>query len=291
LTSGLFDTINVYGRTQMTYNGWPLYYFGSDDAMRGSTKGVSVPSPGVWPVAVADISDPLPATIVDIVVESEAHTTLETAVIEAELAGSLSGDGPFTVFAPTDDAFAALPDGTLDALLADPTGELAEILQFHVVSGKAMSGDLSDGMKVATLQGDSIMISIDGENVSVNGANVTMADIEAQNGVVHVIDAVLLPEEPTSITETIFTSNATLVYPNPAKDRATIRYSIESNANVTLEIYNVLGSKVEMINLGSKPKGTYRQEFSVSQFKNGIYFVVLQAGNDSSRDILRVVNE
>jgi uncharacterized surface protein with fasciclin (FAS1) repeats/predicted lipoprotein with Yx(FWY)xxD motif len=207
LDSDMFGVIDVYGRNQMTYNGWPLYYFGTDDMMRGSTKGVSVPVPGVWPVAVEDIGDPIPATVVDIVVASEAHDTLESAVIAAELADDLSGDGPFTVFAPTDDAFGALPAGTLDDLLADPTGDLAEILQYHVVSGKVMSGDLEDGMKVETLLGDSIMIEITDGNVFVNGAQVIIPDLEAGNGVVHVIDAVLLPPVPETVVDIVVNSD------------------------------------------------------------------------------------
>ncbi|MBN1132745.1 MAG: fasciclin domain-containing protein, partial [Bacteroidales bacterium] len=86
-----------------------------------------------------------PATVVKIITDSPAHTTLEAAVIAAELADDLSGEGPFTVFAPTDDAFAALPAGTVESLLQDPTGQLAQILLYHVVGAKAMSTDLSNG--------------------------------------------------------------------------------------------------------------------------------------------------
>jgi uncharacterized surface protein with fasciclin (FAS1) repeats len=207
LDSDLFGVIDVFGRDQLTYKGWPLYYFGSDSMMRGSTKGVSVPQPGVWPVAVEEIQDPLPATVVEIVVNSEAHDTLETAVVAAELAETLSGDGPFTVFAPTDSAFASLPDGTLDDLLADPTGELAEILQYHVVSGKVLSGQLSDGMKVETLLGDSIMVTINDQGVFINDAKVTTPDLEAGNGVVHVIDAVLLPPVPETVVDIVVDSD------------------------------------------------------------------------------------
>ena len=132
-------------------------------------------------------------TVVDIIVNSEDHTTLETAVLAAELADDLSGDGPFTVFAPTDAAFAALPDGTLDALLQDPTGALAQILLYHVVGAKALSTDLSDGQMITTLNGDSITVSFMDGNVYIDSAMVTVADLEADNGVVHVIDAVILP--------------------------------------------------------------------------------------------------
>ncbi len=90
-------------------------------------------------------------TVVDIIVNSPDHDTLEAAVIAAGLADDLSGTGPFTVFAPTDDAFKALPEGTIEALLADPTGTLADILLYHVASGTVTSGDLSDGQMIPTL--------------------------------------------------------------------------------------------------------------------------------------------
>jgi uncharacterized surface protein with fasciclin (FAS1) repeats len=133
------------------------------------------------------------STVVDVVVNSENHQTLEAAVIAAELADDLSGDGPFTVFAPTDAAFKALPEGTVEALLEDPTGDLASILLYHVVGAKAMSSDLSDGQSIATLNGDKVDVKIKDGSVFIDGAQVTTADIKTDNGVVHVIDAVILP--------------------------------------------------------------------------------------------------
>jgi uncharacterized surface protein with fasciclin (FAS1) repeats len=132
-------------------------------------------------------------TVVDVVVNSEDHTTLEAAVIAAELADDLSGKGPFTVFAPTDAAFKALPEGTVETLLKDPTGELAQILLYHVVGSKAMSGDLSNGQSIATLNGDKIDVKIKEGSVFIDNAQVITADIKTDNGVVHVIDAVILP--------------------------------------------------------------------------------------------------
>lgn len=129
--------------------------------------------------------------IVDTAVEAGTFTTLVAAVEAAGLVDTLKGDGPFTVFAPTDDAFAALPEGTVEGLLADPEA-LAAILTYHVVAGKVMSTDLSDGMMAATVNGAEITVSID-DGVMVDGANVVAADIEASNGVIHVIDAVIMP--------------------------------------------------------------------------------------------------
>lgn len=130
--------------------------------------------------------------IVDIAVADGNFTTLVAAVEAAGLVDTLKGDGPFTVFAPTDEAFAALPEGTVEALLDDiPT--LTAILTYHVVPGAVMSGDLSDGMTAETVNGQSVTIGVS-DGVTVDGANVVLADIEASNGVIHVIDAVILPE-------------------------------------------------------------------------------------------------
>ena len=138
-------------------------------------------------------------TVVDIIVNSEDHTTLEAAVTAAGLVETLNGDGPFTVFAPTDSAFAALPDGTVETLLEDPMGDLADILLYHVLSGDVRSTDLSDGMTATTVLGKDITVTINEMGVFINDAQVTVADVEADNGVVHVIDAVLLPPSNTVV--------------------------------------------------------------------------------------------
>lgn len=131
--------------------------------------------------------------IVDTAVAAGSFTTLVAAVQAAGLVDTLKGDGPFTVFAPTDDAFAALPAGLVEDLLKpENKDKLTAVLTYHVVPGKVMSGDLSDGMMAATAQGEEITIGTM-SGVTVNGANVTTADIEASNGVIHVIDAVILP--------------------------------------------------------------------------------------------------
>ncbi|PWG15610.1 fasciclin domain-containing protein [Salibaculum griseiflavum] len=130
--------------------------------------------------------------IVDTAVEAGNFTTLVAAVEAAGLVETLKGDGPFTVFAPTDEAFAALPEGTVEGLLED-TEALTAILTYHVVPGKVMSGDLSDGMMAATVNGAEVTIGV-GDAVTVDGATVTAADIEASNGVIHVIDSVIIPE-------------------------------------------------------------------------------------------------
>lgn len=131
--------------------------------------------------------------IVDTAVSADQFPTLVAAVQAAGLVDTLKSEGPFTVFAPTEAAFAALPDGTIDALLADPTGDLANILLYHVVPGKVMAADLSDGLVATTALGAPVTFKISDSGAMVNNANIVAADIEAANGVIHVIDAVLLP--------------------------------------------------------------------------------------------------
>jgi len=132
--------------------------------------------------------------IVDTAVGAGSFTTLVAAVQAAGLIDTLKSEGPFTVFAPTDEAFAALPEGTVATLLLPENKEqLISILTYHVVPGKVMSGDLSNGMTATTVQGSDVTIMIN-DGVSINGANVTTADVEASNGVIHVIDSVILPK-------------------------------------------------------------------------------------------------
>jgi len=131
--------------------------------------------------------------IVETAVEAGSFTTLVAAVEAAGLAETLSGEGPFTVFAPTDEAFAALPEGTVESLLLPENQEqLISVLTYHVVPGAVMSTDLTDGMMAPTVQGSELTIDLS-DGVMVNDATVTTADIEASNGVIHVVDTVILP--------------------------------------------------------------------------------------------------
>jgi uncharacterized surface protein with fasciclin (FAS1) repeats len=118
--------------------------------------------------------------------------SLRARVQAAGLEEALRGEGPFTVFAPTDDAFAALPEGTLDALLADPKA-LGDVLLYHVADGKLMAKDVAARGFIPTLLGRQLTASVMGDHVRLNGVLVTSADIEASNGVIHVIEAVLVP--------------------------------------------------------------------------------------------------
>ncbi|MGX9419104.1 fasciclin domain-containing protein [Vibrio sp. WJH972] len=132
--------------------------------------------------------------IVDVAVENGSFTTLVAAVEAAGLVDTLKGDSDLTVFAPTDEAFAKLPDGTIDVLLKpENKDKLVNILTYHVVAGKVMAEDVVGMDSAATVQGSNVDISVKGDTVMVDDANVIMTDVKASNGVIHVIDSVLMP--------------------------------------------------------------------------------------------------
>ncbi|MDG6256229.1 MAG: fasciclin domain-containing protein [Methanomicrobiaceae archaeon] len=133
------------------------------------------------------------ANLVETAADAGQFTTLVAAIEAAGLTEELSTGGPYTIFAPTDAAFAAIPAETLDALLASPDEELTEILTYHVVDGEYYAEDLTNVASLDTLQGTMLTISIDGDTVMVDGAQVIDQDIQASNGVIHVIDEVLVP--------------------------------------------------------------------------------------------------
>ena len=216
---------------------------------------------GVVHVIDAVLLPPAPETntVVDVIVNSEDHTLLEAAVIEAGLVGVLSSEGPFTVFAPTDSAITVLVAAleiTAEDLLALPN--LGEILKYHVVAGAAMSSDLTDGQEIETLLGSNVTVTINAEGVFINDAQVTVADIEADNGVVHVIDAVLLPPTPDGINEATATWS---VMPNPAKDVVILT---GVNPSATLALLDMTGRTVRefaqgttVLTVGDLTPGTY----------------------------------
>ena len=137
---------------------------------------------------------PMAGDIIEVASTTDGFATLTAAVTAAGLVETLQGEGPFTVFAPTDDAFAALPAGLLDALLLPENKDvLTKILTYHVVSGKVMAADVTDG-DVPTVEGQTVALST-ADGVTVNGAKVIQADVETSNGVIHAIDAVLVPSD------------------------------------------------------------------------------------------------
>ena len=154
-----------------------------DTAVQQSSSSMAVTS--------SETVAPLPS-VVDIAVDDGRFTTLVAALGAADLVETLSGPGPFTVFAPTDDAFNALPDGTVEGLLED-IPSLTDVLTYHVVSGSVLAETVIGLESATTLQGADVKISVMGSDVMLNESKVIITDIVGSNGVVHVIDAVLLP--------------------------------------------------------------------------------------------------
>ena len=180
-----------------------------DDGADADTASTTTPATVAATMAPAatdvPMTTPAPATtdadIVDTAIAAGDFTTLVAAVQAAGLEDTLRGEGPFTVFAPTDDAFAALPDGTIETLLEDPAGDLTDILTYHVVAGAVPAADVVglDGQQITTVNGAAITVGVadDGSvtltDAAGNDVAVVATDIQANNGVIHVIDAVLLP--------------------------------------------------------------------------------------------------
>jgi uncharacterized surface protein with fasciclin (FAS1) repeats len=152
----------------------------------GSTADTTVPAPDTTEMSQ------MPGTIVEVAQGNEDFSTLVAAVVAAGLADALSGEGPLTVFAPTNAAFAALPEGLLEKLLLPENKDvLVKILTYHVVAAKVMAADVTAG-DVTSLEGSTFAVTTEG-GVKVNAANVTATDVPASNGVIHVIDAVIVP--------------------------------------------------------------------------------------------------
>ena len=187
-------------------------------------------------------------TIVDIAVDDpDNFSTLVAAVTAADLVDTLNSEGPFTVFAPTNAAFDALPDGVLDYLLAN-TAALTQVLTYHVVEGEALSTDLSDGDTITTIQGDPLTVSIDG-TVMINDATVAIPDVDASNGVIHVIDKVLVPEgllESDVATVQILSSTGGTTNPAPGTytypEGETITLIATPNQGYTFQYWVISGT-------------------------------------------------
>jgi uncharacterized surface protein with fasciclin (FAS1) repeats len=146
-------------------------------------------------IASAAQAQSAPKDIVDTAVAAGSFTTLAKALQAADLVDTLKGKGPFTVFAPTDEAFAKLPQGTLDDLLKPANkAKLRRILTYHVVPGRVTAGDVVKLKSAKAVSGDTMAIKVNGDSVMVDGARVVKTDIAASNGVIHVIDSVILPD-------------------------------------------------------------------------------------------------
>ncbi len=181
-----------------------------------------------------------------------------------------------------------MPEGTVEALLQDPTGDLAQILLYHVVGAKALSTDLSDGQMITTLQGTDVTVSISDGNVYIDDAMVIVADIEADNGVVHVIDAVITPT-PTGIEDRIASAGNVTIYPNPAREFVNISFEVINPSEIRIEMYDMIGQKVRIQDEGFSYEGNYNVEFPVSDLESGMYLIIINTGDSQIANKVRVV--
>ncbi|MBK6571460.1 MAG: fasciclin domain-containing protein [Saprospiraceae bacterium] len=207
-----------------------------------------------------------PVTVADVIVNSPIHNTLEAAAGAAGLVPTLQGAGPFTIFAPTDAAFAALPPGTVEALLKDPQGALTQILLYHAVGAKALSTDLTNGQLIKTINGQSVNVTINTDGVFINNAKVIVADVLADNGVVHVIDAVLTPT--VSVKETVLSNME--VYPNPVLDKIYIRNGQDQKVDYNISILELSGKEIFSI------KANNRESIDLD-INPGIYILTIRS--------------
>ncbi|MBP9196605.1 MAG: fasciclin domain-containing protein, partial [Saprospiraceae bacterium] len=209
-------------------------------------------------------------TVVDIINNSEDHFVLSSILSLTGLDDALSGNGPFTVFAPTDDAFEAIPEDVLAAIVADES-ILTSILTYHAIGAKALSSELSDGQEIVTLNGAKVKITINNDGVFVNDAKVTVVDLVADNGVVHVINAVLLP--PPSSSTDLVDDNTLSILPNPARDIITIQSELMTDEPAKVDIYTVNGQNI----ISSKVLSG--NTIDISQLDSGIYIINIKTKN------------
>lgn len=270
LGDSVASTSLVDGRFATTLNGDSVYIRVTEDGVTVNNAVVTAADirtdNGIVHVIDAVLLPP-PPTVVDVVVADTTLTTLEAAVTQAGLADALSGADPLTIFAPNDSAFAGLEDGLLDSLLADPTGDLATILQFHVVPGRFMSSDLAEGAMLTTLEGEDLEISLTG-GATVNDIAIVQTDLLAGNGVVHIIGGVLLPLSITSTEEPAFAAEVSIA-PNPAGAYTTVFLPADIIGNTELTLRDINGRTVsrmratnvrQRIDTAALPAGTYLLE-------------------------------
>jgi len=198
------DTLNLPTRDQIS-QGIASVASQPAPSQPATVPATSTPVPIVDPVAEPTVPAPVSGStdpdttnnttldIVDTLTAAGNFSSLVAALEAAELSAPLRTPGPFTLLAPSDAAFDALPEGALDQLLAKPDGQLTQILLYHIIPGQLYSNSLSDGEEIPTQQGAAVFLEVQDNFITVNGANISLFDIQAGNGVIHVIDAVILP--------------------------------------------------------------------------------------------------
>ena len=231
-----------------------------------------IASNGVVHIIDAVLLPPM-GTVTDYVADTDTLSTLETAVLAAELDSILATNGPFTLFAPSNDAFAALDEDSLAMLLDDPMGNLSTILRYHVVPGMYYSDDLMDGMMLTTAQGEMLEVTIMNDTVMVDGVPITMPDMMVENGIVHVISGVLLPYGSTGTEEPAFAREVN-IFPNPTSSQLFVELPASILNSATLTLRDLSGRTLatrratndrEPLEVGALPTGAYLLEIRATE--------------------------
>ncbi len=263
------EDVDFSPNTELANN--PLINGGTTGDLVPATDINGNPRDAMPDIGAFEVTAPALPSIVEIVVNSPVHNALESALIAANLVGALSGEGPFTVFAPTDAAFAAI-SATNQALLQEGDN-LSNTLLTHVISGLVLSTDITDGLVAPSLATNTnLVFNITGTGVTVttataNIANITVVDLLASNGVVHVIDAVLIPAI-VDVRDLDAAGLEVTFYPNPVSDKANVRVADSSIRDMQISVLSALGQRLQSWSLSS---GNNVLDFS--QLPAGTYFL------------------
>ena len=224
-------------------------------------------------------------TILDAVKASPVHKTLDSLLQLSGLDVQLDGVGPYTLFAPTDEAFAALPTAVMDSLAADPQGLLRDVLLYHILGGEFRTGSLMDGTSEMTLEGQDVNFTVNTQGLKVNQASITFANILTDNGVVHVIDQVLLPEGTVAVHVIDAGQRGIRIFPNPVHDQVTITWPADWRNGAELRLYNQLGQQV-----GAWSGQTGAQQLPVTKLPAGSYLLRIRQGETTYQQRLLVTH-
>jgi uncharacterized surface protein with fasciclin (FAS1) repeats len=219
--------------------------------------------------AVLMIPPPAPVTTLDLIVASPLHTTFEALIIAAGLTQQLSGPNQRTVFAPTDAAFSALSPALMNELLSDPTGVLAEVLLYHLVGARVPTSQMSNGSQLVTLNSQTVNITVNAQGTFINNARITIADAPADNGLVHYINAVLLPQNTLNAKNLDDVYPEVRIFPNPASAELTIDLTQLNKTVNEIRILDISGKAV----LTVRVQNDQMQRINIQDLTSGLYFV------------------
>ncbi|MBK7428057.1 MAG: fasciclin domain-containing protein [Saprospiraceae bacterium] len=226
--------------------------------------------------AVLMIPPPAPVTVLDLIVASPLHTTFEAFIIAAGLTQQLSGTNQITVFAPTDAAFSALSPALINELVSDPTGVLAEVILYHLVGNRVPSNQMLNGSQLVTLNSQTVDVTVNAQGIFINNARITIADAPADNGLVHYINAVLLPENTLNAKNLDDVYPEVKIFPNPVSSELTIDLTGLDKPVNEVRIIDISGKTV----LAERVQTNQVQRINIEELTSGLYFVEMVIENE-----------